>query len=352
MPAAAGHASLPLAVTPLAVTMGDPAGIGLEITLQAWRQRHERGLRPFALYADPDSVAARARLLGWSIPLAPIPAPGEAAAHFDSALPVVPVRLRVESHPGRPDAANAGAVIHAIEEATAAVAAGSAGAVVTNPIAKSVLHQAGFRHPGHTEFLGALAEHHFPGRRYHPVMMLASEELRVVPLTVHVPLADVPRLVTRPLIVDTVRATWTALRQDFGLSSPRIAVAGLNPHAGEDGSIGHEENDTVRPAIAELRAEGLAVTGPHPADTLFHAAARRGYDAVVAMYHDQALIPLKTLAFDRGVNVTLGLPFVRTSPDHGTAFDIAGQGRASPESLIEALLLAHHMAARRSGAPK
>lgn len=345
-------ASSSRSVPPLAVTMGDPAGIGLEITLSAWRQRHERGLRPFALYADPATVAARARGLGLTVPLATIAAPSEATAHFDAALPVIPLSLRAEAHPGRPDAANAGAVIHAIEEATAAVARGDACAVVTNPIAKSVLHQAGFRHPGHTEFLGALAEHHFPGRRYHPVMMLAAEELRVVPLTVHVPLAEVPRLVTRSLVVETVRATWAALRQDFGLDTPRIAVTGLNPHAGEDGSIGHEERDTVSPAIAELRAEGLAVTGPHPADALFHAAARRGYDAVVAMYHDQALIPIKTLAFDRGVNVTIGLPFVRTSPDHGTAFDIAGQGRASPESLIEALLLAHRMASRRLGAAR
>lgn len=337
---------------PLALTMGDPAGIGLEITLLAWQQRRERDLGPFALYGDPEAVEARARLLGRNVPIAMVDGPAAVARCFASALPVVAIRQRVEAHPGRPDPANAGAVIHAIEEATAAVVRGEAAAIVTNPIAKSVLHQAHFRHPGHTEFLGALAEHHFPGRRFHPVMMLASAELRVVPLTVHVALAEVPRLLTRTLILDVVRTTWQALRSDFGIEAPRIAVAGLNPHAGEDGSMGHEERDTIRPAIAELRSHGLLVSGPHPADTLFHAAARRGYDAVVAMYHDQALIPLKTLAFDSGVNVTLGLPFVRTSPDHGTAFDIAGQGRASPDSLIAALRMAEVTAARRASAPR
>lgn len=335
---------------PLALTMGDPAGIGLEITLQAWRQRHERGLGPFALFADPDAVDARSRRLGWRVPITVVDELPAASRCFSAQLPIVAIRQRVEAHPGRPDAANAAAVIQAIESATAAVARGEAAAVVTNPIAKSVLHQAHFAHPGHTEFLGALAEHHYPGRRYHPVMMLASEELRVVPLTVHVALAEVPRLVTRGLIVDVVRTTWSALRQDFAIAAPRIAVAGLNPHAGEDGSMGHEERDTIRPAIAELKSEGMAVTGPHPADTLFHAEARRRYDAVVAMYHDQALIPLKTLAFDRGVNITLGLPFVRTSPDHGTAFDIAGEGRASAESLIQALRIAVAMAAQRADA--
>ena len=337
---------------PLALTMGDPAGIGLEIALFAWQQRNERGIGSFALYGDPEAVQARARLLGRKVPIATIETAAAAAQNFATALPVVVIRQRVEAHPGRPDPANAGAVIHAIEEATAAVVRGEAAAIVTNPIAKSVLHQAHFRHPGHTEFLGALAEHHFPGRRFHPVMMLASDELRVVPLTVHVALTEVPRLVTRTLILDVVRSTWQALRSDFGIAAPRIAIAGLNPHAGEDGSMGYEERDTIRPAVAELRSEGLLVSGPHPADTLFHAGARRGYDAVVAMYHDQALIPLKTLAFDSGVNVTIGLPFVRTSPDHGTAFDIAGQGRASPDSLIAALRMAESMAARRAGTPR
>jgi 4-hydroxythreonine-4-phosphate dehydrogenase len=335
---------------PLAVTMGDPAGIGLEITLAAWADREVRGLRPFVLYADPGTVAARAELIGWNVPIAVVAKPKQGIQCFHAALPVIAVPTRVEAKPGRPDPANAAAVIHAIELAVEAVVSGGASAIVTNPISKSVLHQAGFRHPGHTEFLGALADHHFPVERWRPVMMLAAAELRVVPLTVHVPLSQVPRLVTRKLIAETARITWRALRDDFGCTAPRIAVAGLNPHAGEDGNMGTEDRDVIAPAVAELRAEGLQITGPHPADTLFHAAARRGYDAVIAMYHDQALIPLKTLAFDRGVNVTLGLPFVRTSPDHGTAFDIAGQGRASAESLIQAMAMADAMARQRAGA--
>jgi len=258
------------------------------------------------------------------------------------------VALRSEAHPGRPDTSNAAAVIASIEAAVAAVALGEASAVVTNPIAKSVLYAAGFAHPGHTEFLGVLATRHHPGHKYHPVMMLACDALKVVPLTVHIALADVPRAVTRALIFDTVRITWDALRFDFGIDAPRIAVAGLNPHAGESGTIGREDEDVVGPAVRELRRQGLAITGPHPADTLFHAEARKTYDAVLCMYHDQALIPLKTIAFDTGVNITLGLPFVRTSPDHGTAFDIAGSGRARPESLIASLKLAEVMAGRRS----
>jgi 4-hydroxythreonine-4-phosphate dehydrogenase len=232
--------------------------------------------------------------------------------------------------------------------ATGAVQDGGAAAVVTNPIAKSVLQEAGFAHPGHTEFLGHLAEIRGGGQLVKPVMMLASADLRVVPLTVHIPLTKVPPLVTRGAILETVRIMHEALRRDFAIKAPRIAVTGLNPHAGESGTLGSEEQDIIAPAVEELRAQGLSVTGPHPADTLFHAEARQGYDAVLAMYHDQALIPLKTLAFDSGVNVTLGLPFVRTSPDHGTAFDIAGRGVASPRSLIEALKLAATMAARRA----
>lgn len=334
---------------PLALTMGEPAGIGLEIALRAWCERATRGLQPFLLYADPAAVIARARQLRLPVPVKIVEEASGAAAIFSAALPVRAVHLRVDTRPGHPDPANAGAVIAAIEEATAAVARGEAAALVTNPIAKNVLYAAGFKHPGHTEFLAALAEHHWPGRRFRPVMMLSSEELRVVPLTVHIPLADVPRSITRLLIVETGRITAHALRQDFGIASPRIAVTGLNPHAGEAGTIGHEERDIIEPAIKELRSEGIAVSGPHPADTLFHAAARTTYDAAIAMYHDQALIPLKTLAFDRGVNTTLGLPFIRTSPDHGTAFDIAGAGCASPQSLIAALKLAHAMAARRRG---
>ena len=221
--------------------------------------------------------------------------------------------------------------------------------MVTNPIAKSVLQQAGFAHPGHTEFLGHLAEIRGAARAVKPVMMLASADLRVVPLTVHIPLSRVPPLVTRSAILETAHIMHDALRRDFAIEAPRIAVTGLNPHAGESGTLGSEEEDIIAPAVQELRgAKGSPSQDRIPADTLFHAEARRGYDAVLAMYHDQALIPLKTLAFDSGVNITLGLPFVRTSPDHGTAFDIAGRGVASPRSLIEALKLAATMAERRA----
>jgi 4-hydroxythreonine-4-phosphate dehydrogenase len=330
--------------------MGDPAGIGLDIAILAWRARQERGLWPFVLYADPAAVAERAHLLGLPVPIEEVSQLAGAETLFPLSLPVRPVLLAAKARAGEPDAANAAAVIASIELATEAVLSGAAAAIVTNPIAKSVLYAAGFAHPGHTEFLAALGERHAPGRRFHPVMMLAAPELRIVPLTVHVPLAAVPRAISRGLIFETVRTTWDALRRDFAIAQPRIAVTGLNPHAGEGGAIGAEEREVIAPAILELQSEGLTVTGPHSADTLFHAAARRGYDAVIAMYHDQALIPVKTLAFETAVNVTLGLPFVRTSPDHGTAFDLAGQGRASPESLIAALKLAHDIAARRAEA--
>jgi 4-hydroxythreonine-4-phosphate dehydrogenase len=344
-----GDASVPQR-TPLAVSMGDPAGIGLEIAIKAWNQRADKGLPPFLLFADPAAVAARARMLGLDVPVAVVATTAEGFDAFSNSLPVRAVTLAAPTQVGTPDTANAPAVIGAIEQATAAVVAGEALALVTNPISKHVLAQAGFAHPGHTEFLAALGERHVPGKRYRPVMMLASQELRVVPMTVHCPLAAVPAAITRSLIFETVRITFDALKRDFGLAAPRIAVAGLNPHAGEQGDIGGEEIDTIAPAVNELRAEGLLVSGPHPADTLFHAEARRGYDAAVCMYHDQALVPFKTLAFDEGVNVTLGLPFVRTSPDHGTAFDIAAQGSASPRSFIEALKLAATIAGARVAA--
>jgi len=332
---------------PLAITMGDPAGIGPEITVKAWRDCSDLGLPPFAVFADPDVLLSAASAAGIPIEIQITDNVGAAARTFADALPVVPVRCAAEVKPGFGDKRNAAAVIASIEAATRAVVEGDACALVTNPIAKHVLHDAGFAHPGHTEFLGVLAERRFPGRNWRPVMMLASDELRVVPVTIHVPLAEVPRLVTIDLIVETVTILAAALRSDFGVARPRIAVAGLNPHAGEAGAIGREEIETIAPAVAALIARGLSVSGPHSADTLFHAAARTTYDAVVAMYHDQALIPLKTLAFDRGVNITLGLPFVRTSPDHGTAFNIAGRNRASPASLIASLELAARMAARR-----
>jgi len=331
---------------PLAVSMGDPAGIGLEITLRAWLERHERGLEPFVVFADKEALADRARALGLVVPVATVASPADAVDVFGTELPVLHAPLSVRAQAGLGDSANRHAIIAAIEAATSAVIRGEASAIVTNPIAKHVVRGDDFPFPGHTEFLAALAERHF-GRSYRPVMMLVSHELRVVPLTVHCALASVPSAITRGLIFETVRTTYAALKRDFGIAAPRIAVAGLNPHAGEEGTMGREEVDIIAPAIAELRSEGLSVTGPHAADTLFHAAARRSYDAVVAMYHDQALIPLKTIGFDEGVNVTLGLPFVRTSPDHGTAFDIAARGRASPTSFIEALKLASAIVAAR-----
>ncbi len=335
--------------------MGDPAGIGLELAVKVWQAARSAAAAPpyvLVLYADPDAVAAAAARAGLSDPVAVIDDPNAAAGHWPHKLPVIPVPLARQATPGRPDSANAAAVIRSIELATEAVARGDAAALVTNPIAKHVLYGAGFSYPGHTEFLAELAQRYVGGGPWLPVMMLASDELRVVPLTIHIPLVDVPGALTRELIVDTARIIATSLTRDFGLGQrPRIAVAGLNPHAGENGTIGTEDQHIIAPAIAALREEGLAVTGPHSADTLFHAAARATYDAVIAMYHDQALIPIKTLAFDRGVNVTLGLPFVRTSPDHGTAFDIAGTSTANPASLQEALLLAARLATNRATAP-
>jgi 4-hydroxythreonine-4-phosphate dehydrogenase len=330
--------------------MGDPAGIGLEISLKAWAGRFTEGLAPFVLFADPAAVVERARHLSLEVPIAPVEGLAQAAETFKTALPVRPVPLSVPARPGMPDPANAPAVIAAIEDAVAAVAGGEAAALITSPIAKHVLAVAGFPYLGHTEFLAALAERHWRGQRFHSVMMLAAGPFRVVPLTVHCPLADVPKAVTREKIIETVRIVHEALKRDFAVARPRIAVTGLNPHAGEEGSMGREEIEVIVPAIAELQAAGLAVTGPHPADTLFHAAARASYDAALAMYHDQALIPFKTVAFEDGVNVTLGLPFVRTSPDHGTAFDIAPQGRASAQSFIESLKLADAIAAARAAA--
>ena len=274
--------------------------------------------------------------------------PEQAASLFDTALPVFPLPGSGPVPPGRPDPASAATTIAAIETAVAMVRKGRAAAVVTNPIAKHVLHAAGFAHPGHTEFLAELAG--APGATPpRPVMMLWSEALAVVPVTVHVPLREVPGLLTADLVVETGRIVARELRARFGIDAPRLAVAGLNPHAGENGSLGTEDRDVVAPAVARMQAEGIAASGTHPADTMFHAAARRGYDAALAMYHDQALIPLKTIAFDEAVNVTLGLPFVRTSPDHGTAFDIAGKGVARPDSLIAALKLAARLAAADAG---
>ncbi len=321
---------------PIAVTMGEPGGIGAEITAAAWAALR-RSAPPFILIDDPE----RLRRLLPSCPLGVIASPGEAAAVFAEALPVLPLKASVAAGFGRADPANSAAVIESIERAVGFALKGEAAAVVTNPIQKGTLYAAGFAHPGHTEFLAALTG------APRAVMMIASPLLRVVPVTIHVPLAAVPAALTRDLIVDTIRILVRDLARDFGIASPRIAVAGLNPHAGEDGSIGTEDRDIVAPAVAQLRHEGHAITGPLPADTMFHPRARERYDVAVCMYHDQALIPSKTLDFDGGVNVTLGLPIIRTSPDHGTALDIAGQGIARADSLIAAIGLAAAMAHRR-----
>lgn len=325
---------------PLALTMGEPAGIGGEIALEAWRRRGAEGLATFFVIDDPRRLAALAGRLGLAVPIAEIAAPGAAREIFPEALPVLPLARSVAAEPGRLDPANAEAVLESIRTAVSLALDGAAAAVVTNPIHKQVLMEAGFRHPGHTEFLAELS-----GATRAPVMMLACPELRVVPVTVHLPLRRVPEVLTTARIVETGRTTAEGLRRLFGIARPRLAVAGLNPHAGEGGQLGGEDDAVIRPAVAALRQAGIEAFGPLPADTLFHAAARRGYDAALCMYHDQALIPIKTIDFEGGVNVTLGLPIVRSSPDHGTALDIAGQGKASPASLLAALRMAADMAA-------
>ncbi len=332
--------TLPPSLPPLAVTMGEPAGIGGDIILAAWRRRHSERLAPFFVLDDPRRLARLAARLGLEVPLAEIAAPAEAPAVFASALPVLPLERRVSAEPGLLDSANAEAVLESIRRAVALTQARQAAAVVTNPIHKQVLMEAGFRHPGHTEYLAELT-----GSARAPVMMLACTLLRVVPVTVHLPLAEVAQRLTPELIFETARTTADDLRRYFGIAAPRLAVAGLNPHAGEGGRLGSEDTAIVRPAVERLQAAGIDARGPLSADTLFHAAARRTYDVALCMYHDQALIPIKTLDFDGGVNVTLGLPIVRTSPDHGTALDIAGQGTASPTSLLAALRMAAEMAA-------
>jgi 4-hydroxythreonine-4-phosphate dehydrogenase len=329
---------------PLALTSGEPAGIGPDITIKAWLRRNELKLPPFYLLGDRDLLAQRARALGLDVRIADSRAE-DAAAAFADALPVVDTGHAATAQPGRPDHSSADAALASIRQAVGDVVAGRAGAVVTNPIAKSVLYRAGFRHPGHTEFLAELAA--AGGATPQPVMMLWSPALVVVPVTIHLSLREAIARLSSELIVSTARIVVAELKARFGLADPRLAVSGLNPHAGEDGSLGTEDRDIVAPAIAILRAEGIEVRGPLPADTMFHDAARKTYDCAICMYHDQALIPVKTLAFDEAVNVTLGLPFIRTSPDHGTAFDIAGTGKANPSSLIAALRLAARMVAAR-----
>ncbi|MBR1176027.1 4-hydroxythreonine-4-phosphate dehydrogenase PdxA [Bradyrhizobium sp. KB893862 SZCCT0404] len=332
-------------IKPLALTLGEPAGIGPDITIAAWLRRRELNLPAFYLLGDEAFVAQRAKAIGADVRIAAVSA-SEAVSTFAEALPVVATGERATAGPAKPDASSAPAALASIRQAVDDVRAGRAGAVVTNPIAKSVLYRAGFRHPGHTEFLAELAAQN--GRVPQPVMMLWSPRLAVVPVTIHVSLREALNQLTSDLIVSTVRIVAAELKARFGIARPRIAISGLNPHAGEDGSLGHEEQTVIAPALKVLRNDGIEAKGPLPADTMFHEAARAGYDCAVCMYHDQALIPIKTVAFDDAVNVTLGLPFIRTSPDHGTAFDIAGTGKANPSSLIAALQLAGRMAATQS----
>ncbi|MDA8229820.1 MAG: 4-hydroxythreonine-4-phosphate dehydrogenase PdxA [Magnetospirillum sp.] len=344
-------ATIPL--PPLALTMGEPAGIGADIALKAWGRRHE-GVAPFFLIDDPARLRRAAGLLGLDVPVAEIADPAEAGPVFATALPVIPQPLVQAVEPGRPDPANAKAVQESIARAVAMARAGTAAGVVTNPIHKQVMYRGGFAFPGHTEFLASLLAAELTGPGGREAMMLACPGLRVVPVTIHVALAEAIRTLRREDIVAIGVATAAALVRDFGIRNPRLAVAALNPHGGEDGSMGREEIDIIAPAVADLAAAGIMAFGPRPADTLFHPRARAEYDAVLCMYHDQALIPLKTIDFDGGVNITLGLPIVRTSPDHGTALDLAGTGKASEASLVAALRTAAEIAAnrRRSAPPR
>jgi 4-hydroxythreonine-4-phosphate dehydrogenase len=334
-----------MAMAPLGLTMGEPAGIGGDIALMTWAARQGRHVPPFVMLDDPNRLSALAERLGLLVPIEVITELelSSVPAIFDRALPVLPVPL---SHPvtlGLPDPANGAAVIASIDRAVALSRQGLLAGLVTNPIQKSALYATGFRWPGHTEYLAHLAGLPDDGT----VMLLEGGGLRVVLATIHLALKDVAANLTADAILHVARVTDAALRRDFGIAHPRLAVAALNPHAGEGGAMGREEMEIITPAVTRLQAEGIDAKGPFPSDTLFHAGARAAYDAVVCMYHDQGLIPLKTLDFDQGVNITLGLPFVRTSPDHGTALSLAGTGRASPTSLIAALNAAQSIASRR-----
>ncbi|MGN6620436.1 MAG: 4-hydroxythreonine-4-phosphate dehydrogenase PdxA [Sphingomonas sp.] len=326
-------------VAPLAISMGDPAGIGPEIIAKAWANRRRARLQPFFAVGD-------ARAIGrvWTGPIATIDVPDAAARAFAKALPVLSVEDAGAITPGTPDSDGAQCALHALELATGLARSGAAGALVTGPVSKAQLYKIGFTHPGQTEFVAE----RFGVAGENAVMMLAGPTLRVVPITTHVPLASVSDMLSVDLIVAKARATARGLERNFGIARPRLAFAGFNPHAGEQGAIGREEIDFIIPAIEQLRSEGIDAVGPFAADTMFDARARAGYDAALCCYHDQALIPLKTLHFDEGVNMTLGLPIVRTSPDHGTAFAIAGKDKAEPGAMIAAIRMAAEAAARRA----
>lgn len=331
------------ATKPLVVSLGEPAGIGPDIILKSWERRVSDGSPFFYVNGDLATLKQRAEMLGLSVPVIRIENGSEAVGRFKEGLPVVQAGKPCQVQAGELDSENGAFVIEAIKQSVLDVQRGVAGGLVTAPIHKAALYEAGFTFPGHTEYLAALAGEFF-NVTARPVMMLASPVLKVVPVTIHEPLANVPSLLTRELIVETAEIVDRDLKRRFGLAAPRLYFTGLNPHAGEDGTLGREEIEVIMPAIEALKAKGIVAMGPYSADVSFHAAARAKYDAVIAMYHDQALIPIKTLAFDEGVNVTLGLPFVRTSPDHGTALDIAGGGAANPSSFLAALKMAASMA--------
>jgi 4-hydroxythreonine-4-phosphate dehydrogenase len=336
-------------VQPLTLTLGEPAGIGPDLALAVWHRRRELDVPKFYVVADPAFLRRRANRLGLEIPISTV-TPASAAAAFSSALPVAALDIEATAEPGRPDRSSAPVAIASIRRAVADVIAGEAAAIVTNPVAKNVLYNWGFAEPGHTEFLATLV-HEATGKSLRPVMMLWSPELAVVPVTIHLPLREIFQHLSTALVVETGRIVARDLAARFRIAHPRLAIAGLNPHAGENGALGEEDRAIVAPAVARLVADGIDARGPLPADTMFSEQARATYDVALCMYHDQALIPIKTLAFDHAVNVTLGLPFVRTSPDHGTAFDIAGTGLADVTSLVAALRLAARLALAEQPAP-
>jgi len=328
---------------PLAVSMGEPAGIGPDLALLSWANRKKLGLPPFYVRGDQQLFVERAKKIGMTPHVVPC-TPKNAVTCFQKGLPVVQTGEPLSDRPGEEQEETAPSVVASIETCVEDVKSGHAAALVTSPINKAALYKTGFNFPGHTEFLGALAAKHWPGQAAEPVMMIAGPELMVVPVTIHIALKNVPAALTEALIVETGKIVAKDLRERFGFSNPRLALCGLNPHAGESGAMGTEDRDIITPAIETLKDMGIAASGPHPADTLFHPAARETYDCVLGMYHDQVLVPAKTIGFDDSVNVTLGLPFVRTSPDHGTAYSLAGTGMVRIDSFAASLRMAHALA--------
>ncbi|ENN92163.1 4-hydroxythreonine-4-phosphate dehydrogenase PdxA [Bartonella bovis] len=329
-------------MVPLVVSSGDPAGIGPEIVLKAWSMRNVRHIPPFVLLADPEVMRSRAHFLQLNVDIESVFV-DNLVKNFQTALPIMPLKNRQNHQLGMPSSNNIFGIIEAITRGVQLIQDGHACALVTCPIAKKSLYDAGFKFPGHTEFLAYLS-YKASNKHHHPVMMLSGPQLKTVPITVHIPLNEIPSRLNCNLITQTALIVENDLRKRFSITAPRLAIAGLNPHAGEDGTMGKEDIEIISPAIEYLKKKGLNIIGPLPSDTMFHQRARQMYDVALCMYHDQALIPVKTLDFDTTVNITLGLPFIRTSPDHGTAFDIANKGIASPESFIAALTLANQLA--------